>query len=176
MHNLRSKAAVKAVTVRRAAGLGSRQERVGPRERREKLAHESAPSMAGVASCSAAANRPEGADDGEVAVRILGQGFDRQFAEFVARVASRLELCGWIRMGSGEAMIRALGSEEHLAALIGELRDHAPVDTRVRGFELARVDALPPLPAEGFIALLEMAPRPEVTVSADEKLGAEALV
>lgn len=179
MHNVRSKVAVKAAAARRVVGPGSRQERIGPRERRERMVRGNDPAMAGAVADSVAASPAEGADEGDVAVRILGQGFDRGFAEFVARVAARLGICGWIRIGSGEAVIRAAGSEEHLAALIAELRDHAPVDTRVRGFELDRVDALPPLPAEGFIALLEMAQRPEKPETADVKgaaVGAEALV
>jgi acylphosphatase len=107
------------------------------------------------AGAVAAAGAVELVDVGDIALRVAGHGFDRDFADFVARCAARLGLVGWIRIGSGEAMIRAVGSEDNLAALIRELRDHAPVDASVRGFELERVDALPAPPGEGFIALLE---------------------
>ncbi|MEX2043933.1 MAG: hypothetical protein WD941_01175 [Opitutus sp.] len=159
---------------RRAARLGSRQERIGPRERRERLARESDSDPAASATTAGieAAGMPAAADEGDVAVRVLGHGFDRNFAEFVARVAARLGICGWIRIGSGEAVIRAAGSEEHLAGLICELRDRAPVDTSVRGFELERIDALPPLPADGFIALLETAPPPEEPVTTGVNVAA----
>ncbi len=151
MHTQRSKETVVPVA-RGAVGMGLHEDRIGPPERREKGSRGN-PLASG--SSSVAPQRPHTDDEGEVAIRVVGHGFDREFAEFVARSAARQGLIGWIRIGSGEAIIRAVGLDENLASLVRELREHAPVDTSVRGFELERLDALPPLPSNGFIALLE---------------------
>lgn len=97
-------------------------------------------------------------DEGDILLHVLGTGLGPDFCAFVCGVATRLRLRGWSRCESGALTIRAVGREPELAALVHEIRLHAPADCSVRSIEPDAGDGGAPLPDHGFIPITEVAP------------------
>jgi hydrogenase maturation protein HypF len=78
------------------------------------------------------------------------------FRPFVARLATRLGLRGWVRNDERGVVIRAVGSPAALEALAAALAADAPPAARITALRQRRADevpGLPPAPAEGFLIL-----------------------
>lgn len=76
------------------------------------------------------------------------------FCAFVCELALRLNLRGWARCESGALTLRAVGREPELAALVHEIRIHAPADCSVRAIEPDAGDGGAPLPEHGFVPIV----------------------
>ena len=78
------------------------------------------------------------------------------FRPFVARLAARLGLRGWVRNDERGVVIRALGPPAALKALAAALAADAPPAARITALRQRPADevpGLPPAPAEGFLIL-----------------------
>lgn len=93
-------------------------------------------------------------DEGDVLLHVLGTGLGPGFCAFVCELAQKLNLRGWARCESGALTIRAVGREPELAALVHEIRLHAPADCSVRAIEPDAGDGGAPLPDRGFLPIV----------------------
>lgn len=93
-------------------------------------------------------------DEGDVLLHVLGTGLGPVFCAFVCELALRLHLRGWARCESGALTLRAVGHESELAALVHEIRIHAPADCSVRAIEPDAGDGGAPLPEHGFVPIV----------------------
>ena len=78
------------------------------------------------------------------------------FRPFVARLAARLGVRGWVRNDARGVVIRAAGAADRVAALAVALASEAPPAARITAQRQRRAGAepgLPPAPAEGFLIL-----------------------
>jgi len=99
------------------------------------------------------------------------------FRPFVARLAARLGVRGWVRNNERGVMIRAAGPAAALAALAAALAAEAPPAARITAQRRRRTDEVPdapPAPAEGFLILeSDAAAAPTAAVTPDLALCAD---
>ncbi|RLU89216.1 carbamoyltransferase HypF [Streptomyces griseocarneus] len=81
-----------------------------------------------------------------VAGRVQGVGF----RPFVHRVATRLELDGWVCNTGGHVELSVAGPPQALSALVRALREDAPPLAEVRRLDTAPGPEPPPVPGSGF--------------------------
>src|SRR5688572_1622920 len=87
-------------------------------------------------------------------IRVSGTVQGVGFRPFVHRVASRLQLGGWVRNDRQGVLIRAVGAADKIAALEQALRDELPPAAHVLAIEEQVIG--PELPAaNGLFAILE---------------------
>jgi hydrogenase maturation protein HypF len=78
------------------------------------------------------------------------------FRPFVARLATRLGVRGWVRNNECGVMVRAVGPQDMLAALAATLQAEPPPAARItllRELPAEGTRNLPPVPAVGFLIL-----------------------
>lgn len=103
-------------------------------------------------------------EEGDVLIHVLGTGLGPVFCAFVCETAHHLRLRGWARCESGALTFRAEGYEPELAALVHEIRLHAPADCSIRAIEPDAGDGGAPLPECGFVPIVgEMTSQPLAT-------------
>lgn len=97
-------------------------------------------------------------DEGDLLMQVNGMLPVADFHPFVARVARRLGLRGWIRHDPAGALIRAVGTEEQLVRLVRAIRDDSPPSVSVRGMDPDLITAATPAVGDRFVALIEETP------------------
>jgi hydrogenase maturation protein HypF len=96
------------------------------------------------------------------------------FRPFVARLAARLGLRGWVRNDARGVTIRAVGPPAALQAFAAALRAEAPPAARISGLRERRtneIPGLPPAPAAGFLILESEADAAEATAAVTPDLA-----
>ncbi len=86
----------------------------------------------------------------EISGTVQGVGF----RPFLARLAARLGLRGWVRNDERGVMVRAIGRPSELARFSRQVRRQLPVAARMRSLRWRPVqpaEELPPLPESGFV-------------------------
>ena len=78
------------------------------------------------------------------------------FRPFVARLAARLGVAGWVRNDARGVAVRAVGPARTVAAFFADLQREAPPAARIASLRERAPDGmrdLPPAPAKGFVIL-----------------------
>lgn len=100
----------------------------------------------------------------DILIRVRGTVQGVGFRPFVHRIATRLQIGGWVRNDCQGVLIRAVGPGEKIAALEQALRDELPAAAHVLAIEERAVD--PDMPAaSGLFAILESDASGEVEAS-----------
>ncbi len=96
------------------------------------------------------------------------------FRPFVARLAARLGVRGWVRNDARGVVIRAIGPPAALEALAAALRAEAPPAAHINALRQRRtgeIAGLPPAPAAGFLILESAADAAEPTAAVTPDLA-----
>jgi hydrogenase maturation factor HypF (carbamoyltransferase family) len=92
-------------------------------------------------------------EEGDLLLRVSGIVPADDFQPFVQRLAHQVHLRGWVTNDSRGALIRAIGAESQLVALVHAILHDAPPSLRVRSVDVEAVtDASIPA-GDGFASL-----------------------
>jgi hydrogenase maturation factor HypF (carbamoyltransferase family) len=94
-------------------------------------------------------------EEGDLLLRVTGILPAADFHPFIVRVAHEIGLRGWVRHDAAGALVRAVGTEDHLVALIRAIRNETPVSLRLRSMDPDLITADTPAVGESFVALPE---------------------
>jgi hydrogenase maturation factor HypF (carbamoyltransferase family) len=78
-------------------------------------------------------------DEGDLLLRLSGIVPMDDFQPFIAHVARRLHLRGWISCDARGPVIRAIGVEDQLVGLVHAILHDAPPSLRIRSLEVEPV-------------------------------------
>jgi acylphosphatase len=102
-----------------------------------------------------ATNMTSNAEEGDLLLRVTGILPAADFHPFVVHIAESLSLKGWVRHDAAGALIRAVGTEDQLVALVRAIRNEIPVSLRLRSMDPDLATASTPGVGESFVVLPE---------------------
>jgi hydrogenase maturation factor HypF (carbamoyltransferase family) len=102
-----------------------------------------------------AINMTSNAEEGDLLLRVTGILPAADFHPFVVHIAESLSLKGWVRHDASGALIRAVGTEDQLVALVRAICNEIPVSLRLRSMDPDVVTVNTPEVGESFVVLPE---------------------